>query len=88
MVYVSGTFGIVNAPSSTNYTLFTFPEEYSPDFSGYYYVTNTATGARVSRYLVNAAGVRLEWIRSIIDGSQSTGEISWAGIDFSFPAKA
>ena len=88
MVYVSGTFGIVNAPSSTNYTLFTFPEECSPDFSGYYYVTNTATGARVSRYLVSATEVRLEWIRSIIDGSQSTGEISWAGIDFSFPAKA
>lgn len=88
VVYVSGTFGIVNAPLSTNYTLFTFPEGCSPDFSGYYYVTNTATGARVSRYLVSAAGVRLEWIRSIIDGSQSTGEISWAGIDFSFPAKA
>ena len=88
MVYVSGTFGIVNAPLSTNYTLFTFPEECSPDFSGYYYVTNTATGERVARYLVNAAEVRLEWIRSIIDGSQSTGEILWAGIDFSFPAKA
>lgn len=87
IVYVTGTFGIVNAPSSSNYTLFTFPEECLPDFNGYYYVTNTATGARMSRYLVNAAGVNLEWVRSIIDGSITTGEISWSGIDFSFPAK-
>lgn len=88
IVFVSGTFGIVNAPTSGNYTLFTLPEECSPDFSGYYYVTNTATGARMSRYLINASGVHLEWVRSIIDGSQSTGAITWAGIDFSFPAKA
>lgn len=88
IVFVSGTFGIVNAPTSGNYTLFTLPEECSPDFSGYYYVTNTATGERMSRYLINASGVHLEWVRSIIDGSQSTGAITWAGIDFSFPAKA
>lgn len=88
IVFVSGTFGIVNAPTSGNYTLFTLPEECLPDFSGYYYVTNTATGARMSRYLINASGVHLEWVRSIIDGSQSTGAITWAGIDFSFPAKA
>ena len=87
VVYISGTFGILNAPSTTNYPLFNIPEGFKPDIGGYYYCTNTASGSKMSRYNIDAAHVALEWVRDLGDGSMLTGNISWAGIDVSFPCK-
>ena len=87
IVYIYGTFKILDAPSDTGYTLFDLPEGFQNDLGGNFYSVNTATGARMSRYLIRETTVALEWVRDLTTGAVTTGNIAWAGIDVSFPCK-
>ena len=87
VLYINGCFSVANKTSGA-LLLFTLPTDVVPENSipGMLYFTNTGTGSVISRYCVNSSGnVILEWARSLTDGTEITGNISWLGIDITLP---
>lgn len=84
IVYIQGTIGIKDLQN--NIALFNLPAGYRPGAN--FYSVNTATGYRMSRYYISTTGnVTLEWVRELSTGDKVTGQVSWIGIDVSFPAQ-
>lgn len=87
VLYINGCFSVANKTSGA-LLLFTLPTDVVPENSipGMLYFTNTGTGSVMSRYYIKPSGeVALEWARSLTDGTEVTGNISWLGIDITLP---
>lgn len=83
IVYVQGTIGITNY-SGSGTVMATLPEGFRPAKA--FYCVNTATGSRLSRWIIGAAGgITLEWLYDVKTSASVTGDVNWIGIDASFP---
>ena len=81
-VYVRGSVTFNNTGEGT-ITLAILPAEFRPKLNHYRF--NCLTERNIARvFISNYGGVNVEWIRSLSDGSNITGEISWLGVDMDF----
>lgn len=86
IVFVTGTVKITGKTANSQKKICQLPVGFRTTYEGYYYVTNTATGYVVSRFIIGSDGsVNLEWVRKVSDGSEISGTIDWVAIDFSYP---
>lgn len=86
IVFITGTFKVTGKAANTQRKICQPPIGFRSTYSGYYYLTNTATGHVVSRFIIgNDGSINLEWVKKISDGSELTGTINWVAIDFSYP---
>lgn len=86
IVFVTGTVKVTGKTANNQKKICQLPAGFRPTYGGYYYVTNTAIGYVVSRYIIGSDGsLNLEWVRKMSDGSELTGTIDWAAIDVSYP---
>lgn len=86
IVYVSGVVKVTGKSGDSQKVITTLPAGFRIMSGSYYYFTNAATGGTMSRYLVLSSGnITLEWVRKLQDGSVLSGDITWVGIDISYP---
>ena len=86
IVFITGTFKVTGKIANTQKKICVPPVGFRSTYSGYYYLTNTATGHVVSRFIIgNDGSINLEWVKKISDGTELTGTINWVAIDVSYP---
>ncbi len=82
-VYIEGSIS-TTWNGSSNQLLAAIPAEFRPTGTRYGFVP--LTGTNIARIIVSSTtGVFLEWVRSMVDGSTVTSELSWIAINIEYP---